>query len=53
MALTPRQFNDRLHDVGEIHNMMQGEGKGRVRRDRQKHAELLRRYGKKIPEGWE
>jgi len=52
LALTPRQFNDRLHDVGEIHNMMQGEGKGRVRRDRRRHAEVLRQAGLPVPKEW-
>lgn len=33
MSLTIPQFNARLKDVVEIHNMFQGEGKGRVRRD--------------------
>jgi len=32
--------------------MMNGEGKGRIRRDKKKHAELLRRYGRKVPEDW-
>jgi len=52
LALTPKQFSDRVHDVGEIAKMTSGEGKGRIRRDKKKHAEILRRYGRKVPEDW-
>ncbi len=52
MALTPGQFNDRIRDVGEIHNMIQGEGKGRVQRDRRRHAAMLRQYGRPVPKEW-
>jgi len=52
LALTPRQFSDRIHDVGEIAKMTGGEGKGRIRRDKKRHAELLRQYGKPVPKDW-
>ena len=46
------QFTDRVKDIEEIGKMQTGKGKGRVRRDRKKHAELLRTYNKPVPEGW-
>ena len=53
MELTPRQFSDRLHDVAEINNMIQGQGKGRVRRDKTRWREFFARTGIKAPEGYQ
>jgi len=41
-----------VRDVGEIAKMMNGEGKGRIRRDKKRHAEILKRYGRKVPKDW-
>jgi len=53
LNLTPHQFNDRMNDIGEVHNMMQGgEGKGRIRRDKKKWREWFKRNKKKPPKGY-
>ena len=51
-SLTPGQFRDRVKDVEIIHNMMQGQGKGRVQRDRRKHREVMLSHGIPLPEDW-
>jgi hypothetical protein len=52
LRLTPHQFNDRMNDVVEIHNQMQGEGKGRIRRDKKQWREWFRRNKKRPPRGY-
>ena len=51
-ALTPRQFRDRMQDIGIIHAMMEGQGKGRVRRDKARHVAVLAKAGKRPPREW-
>jgi len=38
--------------VGEIAKMTSGEGKGRIRRDKRRHTELLQKYGRPVPKDW-
>jgi len=52
LDLTPGQFEARLGDVVIIHNMLQGEGKGRIRRDKKRWGEFFKRTGKKPPKGF-
>ena len=49
LRLTPHQFNDRMNDIGEIHNMIQGEGEGRIRRDKKQWTDWFKRNKKKPP----
>ena len=51
LSLTVPEFNARLQDVGEIHNMMQGEGKGRIAREPMSTmVERLRAKGIDVPD---
>jgi len=52
LSLTPGQFEARINDIVIVHNMMQGEGDGRVRRDKKRWGEFFRKTGKKPPKGW-
>ena len=46
------QFNDRIRDVANVKEMLENGGKGRRRRDRTKHKQLMKQYGMKVPKGW-
>ena len=52
LNLTPHMFNDRMQDISEITSMMQGDGKGRIRRDKKKWRDWFKRNNKKPPKGY-